>query len=628
MDNNSIRRWLLSFALLLIIVSIGSQFALAANDISDIHKMEAFFDGFFTAQLESTNYQFPGVVVVVTQDDEIVLARGYGYADKESKTPIKPDQTLFRPGSITKLFTWTGIMQLVEEGKLNLDTDINEYLEEIQIETNYEQPITLRHLMTHTAGFEARESELFVKSAEAMRPLKDYLKDNKPEQVYPPGEVPAYSNYGTALAGYIISKVSGQSYANYIEENVFDILAMDDSTMEQPLPEEMRDSMASGYGPGERKVDFELVQGSPAGAMSSTAIDMGTFMIAHLNQGKFWRRILDSGTTSKMHSQHFTVEPKWPGWTYGFIEMEMNNRHLIWHAGDTQAFHSSLVLDPEANLGIYLSYNGAGGGRARQKFLEAFYDRYFPTEDKKLGKVNNGSNLKKLEGVYYPTRSGHSTFEKALTFVNPLKIKRGEESGEIITVQGLPIKSKTKTWIEVGPSLFREKDGKKLMTIEEKRGKRYIYYKNNPISGFISQPWYGDPHLHFWVIVIILLFSILTIVYGVKRLFKNAFNKVGRYKKTRNHALIWGIILSIIVPIYFVLFLTVMGQFPTISSLLTPVLIYPLLILIVSLGLLKNISTSFNNSAISLGGVLYYFLFSISGILLTLILYYWNLFII
>src|SRR5216684_351792 len=178
----------------------------------------AWLDGFMPMQLERED--IAGAVVLVVKDGKVLLAKGYGYKDVAKKIPVTPDSTLFRPGSISKLFTWTAVMQLVEQGKLDLDRDVNDYID-FKIPATYPQPITLRHIMTHTPGFEETIQELFVANASQLKPLDAYLKEHMPARIFPPGTTPAYSNYAATLAGYIVERASGQNFNDYVDEHVF-----------------------------------------------------------------------------------------------------------------------------------------------------------------------------------------------------------------------------------------------------------------------------------------------------------------------------------------------------------------------------------------------------------------------
>ena len=222
-------------------------------DINDPAALEAFLDGVISTQLKQ--YHIAGATVAVVKDGALLLAKGYGFADlEEGPVAVDPGRTLFRPGSVYKLITWTAVMQLVEKGQLDLDTDINCYLDFSiparllnQGGNEPPRPITLADLMAHTAGFEEVALGVFVRSAKEVLPLGEYLKEFLPERVYPPGELGAYSNYGAALAGDIVERVSGMPFAGYVEKNIFAPLGMEHSTFRQPLPAALAGQMARGY---------------------------------------------------------------------------------------------------------------------------------------------------------------------------------------------------------------------------------------------------------------------------------------------------------------------------------------------------------------------------------------------
>jgi hypothetical protein len=183
--------------------------------VADVH---AFLDGFMPMQLERED--IAGAVVLVVKDGAIFFAKGYGYSDVEKKTPVTVDATLFRPGSVSKLFTWTAVMQLVEQGKLDLDRDINDYLD-FKIPPKFGKPITLRNLMTHTPGFEEQIKDLIIEAPAPLATLRQHLITHIPERIFPPGTTPAYSNYGASLAGYIVERVSGQPFNDYMHARQF-----------------------------------------------------------------------------------------------------------------------------------------------------------------------------------------------------------------------------------------------------------------------------------------------------------------------------------------------------------------------------------------------------------------------
>src|SRR5690349_17881247 len=257
--------------------------------------VDVWLDGYLTYALRTAD--IPGVVVTVVKDGQLLTARGFGFADREKRTPVNPETTLFRPGSVSKLVTWTAAMQLVEQGKLDLDKDINAYLD-FKIPAYDGKPITLRQMMTHTAGFEEAVKDIIYTDPAHHVPLAEYLKRWTPKRVYEPGTTPAYSNWATALTGYLVERVSGESFDDYVDKHIFAPLGMTHSTFRQPLPAAFVSQMASGYKPGKDAGKFEIIGPAPAGSLSSSGTDMAKFMIANLQQGK---GLLSPETAATMH---------------------------------------------------------------------------------------------------------------------------------------------------------------------------------------------------------------------------------------------------------------------------------------------------------------------------------------
>ena len=271
--------------------------------------IEAFLDGVVPVQLQRQD--IAGAVVVIVKDGKVLFAKGYGFADVKSRKPVTVDGTLFRPGSISKTFTWTAVMQLVEQGKLDLNRDVNDYLD-FKIPERFGKPITMRDLMTHTPGFEEAIKELFVASAADLYPLNRYVQARLPEQIFPPGTTPAYSNYGATLAGYIVSRVSGMPFEEYVEKNIYQPLGMTHATFRQPLPDNLKPLMSEGYDKASQPAKgFEYVEAYPAGSMSVSGGDMARYMIAHLQNGEYnGARILKPETAQLMHSRVFGLLPE------------------------------------------------------------------------------------------------------------------------------------------------------------------------------------------------------------------------------------------------------------------------------------------------------------------------------
>ncbi|MGZ4866796.1 MAG: serine hydrolase domain-containing protein, partial [Candidatus Angelobacter sp.] len=379
--------------------------------VADVH---AFLDGFVPMQLERED--IAGAVVLVVKDGAIFFAKGYGYSDVEKRTPVTVDATLFRPGSVSKLFTWTAVMQLVEQGKLDLDRDINEYLD-FKVPAKFDKPITLRNIMTHTPGFEEQIKDLISEEATPIATLKQHLVTHIPERIFPPGSTPAYSNYGASLAGYIVERVSGRPFNDYVNDNIFKPLGMAHSSFAQPLPAELKGLMSTGYKLGSGKPKpFEIIEEAPAGGLAATAADMARFMIAHLQNGKIENaQILRPETAAQMHSRQFGLSPALNGMCLGFYEEARNGRRIIGHGGDTVYFHSDLHLMLENGIGFFVSYNSAGKGEIspRSALWYHFLDRYFPYTPPKIEKLASAeADAKTVAGRYLTSRRSESSFLK------------------------------------------------------------------------------------------------------------------------------------------------------------------------------------------------------------------------
>src|SRR5215203_5401065 len=375
------------------------------NGLDDAREVETFFDELIPKQLREEH--LAGATVAVVKDGRIVFAEGYGYAERERQVPVVADETLFYPGSAGKLFTWTAVMQLVEEGKLDLDADINTYLD-FEIPDTYPEPITMAHLMTHTAGFEEQLAALLAEDRQEVLPLREFLIRYMPERVYPAGEYFAYSNYGTVLAGYVVEQVSGEPYDQYIEEHILQPLGMESSAATQPLPADLLSDLSKGYhyenGTYEAK-DFEWISAAPAAPVRAMATDMAKFMLAHLGNGQYGdARIMEESTALEMHRQQFTHDPRLSGVTYGFITSRENDQEIIWHNGESARFSTMVALLPEERAGLFVSYNTPFEPR---ETLSAFLDHYYPPqEEASLPEPPSdfASRADRWAGTYIPTR--------------------------------------------------------------------------------------------------------------------------------------------------------------------------------------------------------------------------------
>jgi CubicO group peptidase (beta-lactamase class C family) len=307
----------------ILLLLLCSQCYAGETQASVVHPLthddvEAYFDGFFPDAL--TRADIAGAVVVVVKDGRIVLEKGYGYANMASRKPVDPQKTLFRPGSVSKLFIWTAVMQLVEQHKLDLDRDVNEYLD-FRIPAAFGKPITLRHLMTHTAGFEEHLKSIMVYDPRRLQSLRAMLADRTPKRIFPPGEISAYSNYGACLAAYIVQRVSGEDFDHYVAQHIFAPLQMTRATFVQPLSAKLSSDLAQSYNlASDPPKPSELYNLGPSGGSYATGEDMAHFMIAHLNEGSYGgASILRPETATLMHQTAFQPAPPLREWRLASI---------------------------------------------------------------------------------------------------------------------------------------------------------------------------------------------------------------------------------------------------------------------------------------------------------------------
>lgn len=424
---------------------------LTATDI------EAFLDGLLPLQIESND--IAGATIAIVKDGKVIFAKGYGVADMKTRAPVTPE-TMFRIGSITKTFTWTAVMQLVEQGKIDLDADINLYLD-FKIPQKFGKPITMRNLMTHRGGFQEAIKGLGAQNSGKVD-LQSYVRDYRPDQIFEPGTTPSYSNYGTALAGYIVQRVSGMPFDTYLEERIYAPLGMLRTAIRQPLPKDLEPFMSRGYqlASGE-PVPYEIVNGYPAGSQASSALDMTKFMLAHLGGGKLGDvQILKSETVALMHNTVTAYDPRQNGIALGFYETSRNGMRIISHGGDTVPFHSDMHLIPSENLGFFVSYNSTGRGDTspRSSVWRKFLDRYYPYAPPAAGPANNGLTAADVAGSYQTSRRADTSLIKFFSELSqPTVTANADGTVEVSALIG--VNGQPRHWAPLGDGVFRDVNG-------------------------------------------------------------------------------------------------------------------------------------------------------------------------
>ena len=533
----------------------------AALTKSDV---DVWLDGYMPYALRSGD--IPGAVVTVVKDGQLLTARGFGYADVAKRTPVDPYRTLFRPGSVSKLVTWTAVMQQVEAGKLDLDADVNRYID-FKIPPRNGQPVTLRQIMTHTAGFEETGKDVIFYDPDHLRPLGDFLKASQPVRIYDAGTTPAYSNWATALAAYIVERASGQSFDDYVDSRIFAPLGMTNATFRQPLPKQLVGQMATGYPKPGTAAAFELVGPAPAGSLSASGVDMAKFMLAHLQGGELGgKRILSPQIAAMMHNSPLdkvnpqSLIPPLNRMELGFFETNVNGHEVIAHLGDTVAFHTSLHLFINDHVGLYVSFNSPGKmgavGALRTSLFEDFADRYFPGKPvtARVDAETAKQHAQMMAGTWRNSRRSETNFLALAGLLGPTDVTVDEKGNLVVPSLKTP-GGRPREWVEVAPFVWRDRFGHEQLAAKVVDGK-VVRWSIGGISPFmvfdrvpasISPSWM-TPATYLSLAVLALTFLAWPIGWAIRRRYKASPNLSGRplavYRATRIAA---GLVVGVVI---------------------------------------------------------------------------------
>lgn len=599
----------------------------------DSKVLSKFLDDFFIKKM--SEYHVPGAAIVVVKDGKIFFSKGYGYSNIEKKIHVNPKETIFRVASVSKIFTITGVLQLEEQGVIDINKDVNEYLKNFKVENNYEEPIKIKYLLTHTDGFETRDLATFVQDPDDLLPLEDVLKNDLNSPVQNPGSKITYGGYGTALAGYLISQVKNEPFEEYLNDNIFKPLNMENSTFNQVLPENLKENIATVYNYEEDKdkfipTQFLYVSTAPTGALSTTPEDMGKFLIALLNKGKYGQnRILKEEAVENMLNEQYTSHPSLPGVTYGFMESLYNGEKSLIRDGSGVGIRSQIYLLPEHNLGYFYVQN-IRGDEMVEEFNEAFMNKFFPDKEKKSNKQVYSEELKKYEGNYRPSQTAEHTLVKMEALaMGDLEVKADENGqltvavlGESEIYGGFPKESK---WAETEPLLFRRVDKERYMAFQEdEEGKIISLTSGSGYHGsFVKIPWYESSRVQLYLLISYIAIFLAAII----------INLIQFVKGDRNNLQIGGLISLLfiigIIGILYVLFFKRIAGFPAFAfgvSLPAKIMLTFLLAAsLLSIGFLIILIKNWSAGKMTSFDKIFYSIVMVSFIGTILWLNYWNL---
>jgi len=412
------------FLSLILIMSCFSVPVLAVNYSGStpsgvpLSALEQFVDSYTAEYIGTTT---AGASIVVLKDGEVLLSKAYGYADIENAVEVDTD-TVFDWGSDTKLLVWTSVMQLVEQGKLDLNADIRGYLPDVFFtKLQFDSPITMYNLMHHNAGWEDCYTDLFYHSAEDVLSLEETLRITEPKQVKEPGAVVAYSNYGVALAGYIVERVSGQPFYEYVNENIFAVLGMNDTSIH---PIQLDDASVAAR---REKIHGYTISGDkltvsknerifiglyPAGSAIGTADDAAKFLAALMpGEGEPSLLFMSNDTLNKMLSTSHSYAEDFPGISHGFWG-KFGAVKTLGHGGNTDSFSSYFTIAPEAGLGLVVMTNQANETGLCTGLAKALFGEYSSDYTGDLPDAHE------FEGSYIIARRPYNGFSKLMGYLS------------------------------------------------------------------------------------------------------------------------------------------------------------------------------------------------------------------
>lgn len=470
----------------------------------------------------------PGAAVVITKDEEVIFSKGYGYADLENEIPVNPEKTIFRVGSLTKSLTATAAMQLVEEQRFELDKDINQYLKSYKISNFDNKPITLHHLLTHTAGLDEAIYKRDSLSKENVLSSTEYLKYyvTKQRPICESGELFQYSNVGSGLIGNLIEEQMGQTLNEYMNRNIFNSLEMSSASLQLPLGNKDLAKSYIYHNNNYKKIPYSYISLPGGGGMSSTATDFAKYMIMHMNSGKYQRKqILHPDLVRQMHQKNFASHPNMYGIGYGFFRSELNGLPILWANGGIDGFVSKMVLIPSERIGIFVVINnGQCGMEMSHNVIQVIADKFWKGDKKNFSYIPNES-IEELEGIYELTLSPKHGFGKWIEFLGDFKYSVIAESNSVIKVKGVfqnegqrPLE---KHFIQISPLLFQEIDGVEQIHFHKRDGAWVLtgpmYFTATKVSLWkqASKPFYYINLLFFPLMTIIWL-----IRWGIKKIRK------------------------------------------------------------------------------------------------------------
>lgn len=490
----------------------GTLSSVQQTEPAPVTNVQAYINGLMSGLINAG--EFPGIAVAVIQNGEVTFKAGYGYADVRGRIPVDADRTRFRVASISKLVTATAVMQVAEQGKVDLNADVNTYLSGFKIPPTYPEPVTLANILTHTAGFDDRYVGIGAPLGIQQEPLGTYLARSMPPRVMPPNKTFSYSNHAIALAGHIVESVSGQEFGLYVQENIFAPIGMTSSGfgVPYPLPSDIAVPYAmKGSEGGFTRRELDRVRLGPAGDLITTAGDIAKFMILHLNNGTYGddEHMISLASAEKMHQRHFTQVEGLDGWAYGFAEGTRNNVHWIGHDGSWGGYCAQLVLQPETKSGFFVVYNADCHFSASAALRNAMFDLLWPAKTE-IGQVADAGLQKKAEdivGTYMAVRRARADFTQIAAAATQFYVAA---PGDGVLVASMPDAGRTLRFLPQGNGIWINPDYQmKAAAVTDSKGRVTQFAIDSRVFDRVSGV--GEWAVWTTALILVIIFSLMAI---------------------------------------------------------------------------------------------------------------------
>ncbi|MDE3723048.1 serine hydrolase [Nocardiopsis sp. N85] len=461
-------------------------------------------------------YGAPGVAVTIVTDDGPIATVAHGHADLAEGSPLDPAVHVFPTASVAKSFTAAAVLTMVEEGRLDLTEDVNTYLpEDVRLPG---ETITLHDLLTHTPGFAEMLERL---GGDEGGELGEAVRTAVPEPLFAPGEYTAYSNYGLALAGYIVQEVSGVPFEEYARLHVFEPLGMEDTAFTQiPDARAERPVVTPHLVDGTPAEDLYIMD-VPAGAAVTTVDDMARFMTALLDEGRVdGEEALPAGVVEAMLGRQEEMHPATTGMGYGTYQWRTGDSPAFGHGGDLPGIHTGYVVVPEIGAGVFVAVNGDDAAQGdpfldlRMAVVTEFLETFAPQEPP-TGAADPAADLSAFEGTYVTSRRPVSGPAKLVTLFDNVTVSDAGDG----TLSVIGEFAADERWlpVSVDEGVFVAENGTDVLGFVERDGHMVaVAFDANPTNVYTRTGALGTPATHLLIAGAGLL-VLLTVLIPVQR---------------------------------------------------------------------------------------------------------------